>query len=233
MFKKIIVLLVLAIVVRYTQANEIRREIFTSTESTSSEHRESVDELMKFYNNEEFSSGVYYEIQAALMMADSGEIQSDLKDIFPKKCDILIDKIASTVHNLVTPILMDGANDMKRVCPQWEKLSEDDRKDFYVALVTSMALAESSCNNGAQNRGAPNGTAYGYWQSTKRLSAVGGAKWVMGQLENQIEQSGLLFWANSKFNYWAVLNPNIHAGKVKKLLKKIPACVVRKIAETK
>lgn len=233
MFRKIIILLVLAILARYTQANEIQAKLFGPVESTTSELRESEDELMKFYINEEFSSGVYYEIRSALIMVESGEIQSDLKDIFPEKCDILIDKIASAVRNMVTPILLEGATDMKRACPQWDKLNEDDRKDFYVALVTSMALAESSCNNRAQNRGAPNGTAFGYWQSTKRLSAVGGAKWVMGQLENQIQQSGLLFWANSKFNYWAVLNPNIHAGKVKKLLKKIPACVIRKIAEAK
>ena len=47
----------------------------------------------------------------------------------------------------------------------------------------------------------------------------------MDQIESQIRQSGKLFWEDSKLNYWAVLNPNIHAYKVQNLLSKIPVCV--------
>jgi hypothetical protein len=192
---------------------------------------EQIEELLLFYTNEDFPTNLAAEFRAAVLLAEASISTDDLKDIFPKKCDQLIDQIGTLVRQEVSPILLDGARDIKKACPQWSVLSEDDRRDFWVAVVTSMALMESSCNNKAKNSGAPNGTAYGLWQGPKKLSATQGARWVLKQIESQIDRSGLLFWSNSNLNYWAVLNPNIHANKVKKILRKIPACVIKAIPQ--
>lgn len=189
------------------------------------------EEFLAFYNNEEFATNLWAEIHAEVSMVDVAITTDGLKKIFPDRCDLVIDKIASTVRSEASEILIKGSHDIMAACPQWENLAVGDRKDFYVALVTSMALAESSCNNGNNNGKASNGTAYGLWQSTRPMSPIAGARWVMNQIESQIKKSGLLFWGNSNLNYWAVLNPNIHAYKIKKLLKKVPACVARAIAK--
>ena len=194
---------------------------------------EEIEEILSFYTEEDFATGLWAEIRGQLSFADSAITSNSLKEIFPQRCDIIIDKIASTVRSEVSDVMLDGARDVKAACPQWQNLTTDDRKDFYVALVTAMALAESSCNNGARNGKASNGTAYGLWQARKPMSPVQGARWVMNQMESQIKKSGLIFWSNSNLNYWAVLNPKIHAHKVKKLLKKIPACVARAVVSKK
>lgn len=150
-----------------------------------------------------------------------------IQEIFPNDCDRLIKQVSNVVRASVTPRLIKGPDDIRRSCPRWDTLGIQDRKDFYVALVTAMAMAESSCNNRIKNHKAKNGTAYGYWQGVRPMTPVQGAKWVMRQINNQVEKSGLLFWANSELNYWAVLNPEIHGNRVKQILKKIPACVTR------
>lgn len=185
--------------------------------------------IMSFYTETEFPKDLSSELHSEVLLAIEGDYldSEDLKDIFPGKCEVIIDQIATVVRDNVSVLLLDGPSDIIKACPQWYGLSQDDRKDFYVALVTSMALAESSCNNKVRNRGAPNGTAYGLWQSTKPMTPTQGALWVMEQLDSQVMQSGLLFWPNSRLNYWSVLNPRIHAKKVQKLLRKIPACVVK------
>jgi hypothetical protein len=185
------------------------------------------EQLFSFYSNENFPSNVYADLHSQVSLVDSEITTSDLKKIFPDKCDTLIDQIATVVRSEISDVLLDGAKDIKKACPQWHSLEDGDRKDFYVALVTSMALAESSCNNKIKNRNATDGTAYGLWQSRRPLSPIQGARWTINQIENQIEKSGLLFWSNSNQNYWAVLNPNIHAHKVKRILKRIPACVIK------
>jgi hypothetical protein len=192
-------------------------------------------ELYRFYNNEDFPTGLYNRIHAAIMTAEAdvantqpGITTSELKKIFPDPCDKVIDQVATIVRNSVTVELLEGSHDIKIACPKWQNLSDDDRKDFYVALVTSMALAESSCNN-RNNGDAVNGTGFGLFQGTKFRTPAQGAKWVMQVIHRQVSQSGLLFWPDSKHNYWAVLNPELHAGKVKKMLNQIPACVIREI----
>lgn len=186
--------------------------------------------LLDFYVEEDFPSHLSEDLHAEASLAATDMIPlSDIKEIFPKECDILIDKIAATVRSEASEVHLEGARDLRKHCSQWDELPTADKKDFYVALVTSMALAESSCNNKAKNPKAKDGTAFGFWQAPKKLTPIQGARWVMNQLEQQIEQSGLIFWGNKKLNYWAVLNPRIHAYKVKRLLKKIPACAVRAI----
>lgn len=185
-----------------------------------------INELRSFYNNEDFPKNLSQEIKASNMMAGDAINTESLKNVVPDKCDTLIDQIASTVRAKITPMLLEGPKDIQQACPRWSSLSNEDKKDFYVGLITAMAMAESSCNNRARNGKASNGVAYGAWQATKQMSPVQGASWAMNQVKRQIEKSGLLFWKDSNQNYWAVLNPNIHAYKVKGLLKKIPACVV-------
>jgi hypothetical protein len=188
-------------------------------------------ELLQFYTHEEFPSNLWMELHAQTLLSDAEITTDGLKDIFPDKCDMLIDQIATTVRREVPEVLLDGPRDIRAACPQWDRLSENDRKDFYVALITSMALTESSCNNRAKNKNAPSGTAYGLWQSPNPLSPAKGARWVLDQIESQVNKSGLLFWSNKRLNYWAVLNPGIHAHKVKRILRKIPACVIKALAK--
>lgn len=183
-------------------------------------------ELRAFYTNTDFPKGLWQEIHSKTKLASNGDAVSEIKEVLPGACDRVIDKVASTVRDNVTEVHLNGPTDVIHSCPNWNKLSVDQKKDFYVALVTAMALAESSCNNNIKARGT-NSTAYGLWQGTKRRTPTQGAEWVMNQIESQINQSGKLFWSDSKLNYWAVLNPNIHAYKVQNLLKKIPTCVSR------
>lgn len=203
-----------------------RRKDFSEKASDLELNSDQQSDLAAFYTENEFATNLYAEIRSTTILADAEITTHGLKKIFPDKCDALIDQIATAVRGEISDVLLDGARDIKQACPQWHRLREGDRKDFYVALVTSMALAESSCNNRVRNRNAADGTGYGLWQSRRPLSPVQGARWTIHQIESQIERSGLLFWSNSNLNYWAVLNPTIHAHKVKRILKKIPACVI-------
>ena len=181
-------------------------------------------DFISFYKNTEFPSGVLDEIRSQNRLASSSETLSELKEVLPTACDRVLEQVATTVKNKVSPVHLEGPKDVSAACPKWNNLSVEQKHDFYVALVTAMAMAESSCNNNVRARGT-NSTAYGLWQGTRKRSPTQGAQWVMDQIESQIRQSGKLFWEDSKLNYWAVLNPNIHAYKVQNLLSKIPVCV--------
>jgi len=213
----------------------------------------SVEDLSKFYQNPFFtpntptSSSRDYnsnESQATFDGSqalenyglDSVDLQfhsiGDIMSAFNNSCDRVAQQVGETVYNLVTPRLLAGPKDIVRACPQWPQLSEHDRRDFYIGLVTAMAMAESSCNNNARARGTTS-TAYGLWQGTRPRSPLEGARWVMRQIDSQVAQSGLLFWSNNIRNYWAVLNPSIHAFKVQAMLRKIPRCVVGALVQSK
>jgi hypothetical protein len=186
-----------------------------------------IGKVLSFYDHQDFPHGLSDEIASKRFLSNTEITEAGLKEMFPDKCDQVITQVAVAVRESVTPTLLHGANDVATACPHWKSLDNDDRKDFYVALVTAMALAESSCNNSSKNKAATNGTAYGLWQSTKPQTPIQGAKWVMKQLDKQVGKSGLLFWSNSHLNYWAVMNPDIHAHKVTKVLKQIPGCVAK------
>jgi hypothetical protein len=200
-------------------------------------NKSKIAELKSFYTTHEFPRNIIAEIASNNWMAAVNINEDNLQDVFPKTCDTLIDQVAETVKVAVmrSSRLMlraedGGPKDIASACPRWNSLVEDDRRDFYIGLVTAMAMAESTCNNNARNGRASDGVAYGYWQGRKKMSPQAGAEWVIRQIDSQVKQSGLLFWNNSNRNYWAVLNPNIHAYKVQKLLKKIPACFVEAIS---
>lgn len=194
-------------------------------------------ELSAFYTAREFPKNLIAEIGSNNWMAAVDINEDNLQEIFPGTCDTLIDQVANTVKEAVmrsSRLLLSaeegGPKDIASACPRWNSLVEDDRRDFYIGLVTAMAMAESTCNNNARNGRASDGVAYGYWQGRKKMSPQAGAEWVIRQIDRQVKQSGLLFWGNSNRNYWAVLNPNIHAHKVQHLLKKIPACFMEVIS---
>lgn len=206
-------------------SNDLNQES-SDYENPSSQAAE--QELREFYTNEEFPYNLTAELHAKVSFAAGDLTQIDMKNIFNvDKCDRLIDQIAQVVHQEVTERMIQGSKDIRYACPDWIHLDRESRKNFYVALVTSLALIESSCDNHNDNRRASNGTAYGLWQSKSRLTPIKGARWAINQIDSQMEQSNLLFWSNSNRNYWAALNPNIHAHKVKSILKKIPACAIR------
>ncbi|MEY4616824.1 MAG: hypothetical protein RJB66_1784 [Pseudomonadota bacterium] len=183
------------------------------------------EDIRKFYNQRDFpQSDLMVTLKSRTKLASATATLSEAKELLPDPCDKVVDQVANAVRNNVSSVHLNRANDLNKVCPNWSKLSTDQKKDFYVALVGAMAMAESSCNNKIKAKGT-NSTAYGLWQGTKKRSPTDGAVWVMDQLESQISKSGKVFWENSKLNYWAVLNPNLHAYKVQRLLKRIPTCV--------
>lgn len=60
-------------------------------------------------------------------------------------------------------------SDIARWCPNYAKFSKEERDLYWVWTLTSMASSESSCNPGANNTSAPNGTAYGLLQVEPKI----------------------------------------------------------------
>ncbi|MBO9666987.1 MAG: hypothetical protein J7501_09255 [Bdellovibrio sp.] len=54
--------------------------------------------------------------------------------------------------------------DIKQWCPNYPKMSSSQRELFWVWAMMSMASSEASCDAGAKNVNAPNGTAMGLFQ---------------------------------------------------------------------
>jgi hypothetical protein len=120
---------------------------------------------------------------------------------------------------------------LNRYCPNYPNLSQQDRALMWVLILTSMAHFESNCNATAGNTGAPNGTAYGYFQLHKgheqyydgsegtcvQNASTNGRQSVrcaLGMISFQLQRDGALFSGGS---YWDVLRPNgaIYRGKHK------------------
>jgi len=53
---------------------------------------------------------------------------------------------------------------MSDLCPNWAKLSKQDKEYFWVWFFAAIAREESTCSNTAVTKGAKNGTAVGYFQ---------------------------------------------------------------------
>ncbi|KHD88665.1 MAG: hypothetical protein OM95_07620 [Bdellovibrio sp. ArHS] len=58
-------------------------------------------------------------------------------------------------------------DDITKWCPNYPKMSKDQRELYWVWIIMSMASSESSCNPRNDNANAPNGTAIGLLQVWK------------------------------------------------------------------
>lgn len=57
--------------------------------------------------------------------------------------------------------------DVMQMCPGYKNMDEKKREEFWIHAFMSLASPESSCNEGARNPNAPNGTAKGLFQLEK------------------------------------------------------------------
>ena len=61
-----------------------------------------------------------------------------------------------------------GMSEGIRACPNWNRLSQDEKKYFWVWVMASIAQVESRCNSNARNHNASNGIAAGLYQLDER-----------------------------------------------------------------
>lgn len=117
--------------------------------------------------------------------------------------------------------LVTKTKDMNLLCPNYDHLSEAQRKMLLLVILKGMSFYESSCTSTATNGGAPNGRAMGLLQ----LHAMNEHKYAdskfcpknasysleqsltcgLAMLSNQVVKSKEIFNSNS---YWEVLRPN-------------------------
>ncbi|WP_295905539.1 hypothetical protein [uncultured Bdellovibrio sp.] len=105
------------------------------------------------------------------------EIGGDASAKFAKGCDHFINKEGQlgawgsyTLQQIKDKPESFGLNvpdDITKWCPNYPKMSKDQRELYWVWIIMSMASSESSCNPNNDNRNAPNGTAIGLLQVWK------------------------------------------------------------------
>lgn len=127
------------------------------------------------------------------------------------------------------PLLFDPRpnSDLVKYCPNFPKLSDDQKKIIWLRVFDGMVFFESSCKTGAQAAG-PNGTAFGLLQlhlgreqdyardckkndskSSQRSLACG-----IVMVHDQIDQNNKLFFDGS---YWEVLRPRGRSQRAKQI----------------
>lgn len=105
------------------------------------------------------------------------EIGGDASAKFAKGCDHFINKEGQlgawgsyTLQQIKDKPDSFGLNvpdDITKWCPNYPKMTKDQRELYWVWIIMSMASSESSCNPTNDNRNAPNGTAIGLLQVWK------------------------------------------------------------------
>lgn len=191
---------------------------------------------------------------------DEGEKDGDLKSVqgisggalWAHDCEDFIDSdgeygkvgkaLLANMDSKMMQFLYDGSNvgDIKALCPKYQDFNEDRKKNFWVWMAASIAMAESSCNPEIKAKGI-NGTAAGLFQlhlgktqnycggicgSINALDGPKNAVCGMNMLDwytvSEKNSSNLVYW---KGNYWQVLHPpQPGQRKVAKLLASFEAC---------
>ncbi|WP_172795283.1 hypothetical protein [Bdellovibrio bacteriovorus] len=105
------------------------------------------------------------------------EVGSDASAKMAKGCDNFINKEGQlgswgsyTLQQIKEKPDSFGENipdDITKWCPNYPKMSKDQRELYWVWIIMSMASSESSCNPRNDNPNAPNGTAIGLLQVWK------------------------------------------------------------------
>ena len=130
-------------------------------------------------------------------------------------------------------------------CPNWNKMSTDEKKHFWVWVMASIAHVESTCKPDARNSSATNGVAVGLLQLDERLAQRKwrgpncAAKQVTGAKENlrcgldiveellkgkegEYKSSGEIWGAKSS-SYWQHLRKK-NGGEISDLITLNPFC---------
>jgi len=146
-------------------------------------------------------------------------------------------------HN-VPHLFADDIGDLKpapkRICPNYENFTPDEKSDFIVYYATVIGMAESSCVSRQKAKG-PNGTLVGQWQLhlgkthlyaggvCKKINPLIGEQNVVCGLKMLNYYTGLdenrkkeLFYSK---NYWETMHyPRPSAKKALKLIHKFTKC---------
>lgn len=142
--------------------------------------------------------------------------------------------------------LFKGPSDVRRLCPQYDAMNDEDKSGLWILVISAMTHFESSCviTNKAQG---PNGTAAGLLQlhrgkesnyssgcrngdsNTAERSILCG----MSMLNDQVERQGIVF---STTSYWDVLRPQGRSQKairIQNVIGQYPACKTGKATDGK
>jgi hypothetical protein len=134
------------------------------------------------------------------------------------------------------PQLFSGTqSDLGKVCPNFSRMNEREKKNFWVWVIAAMANYESSCRERIQARGV-NGIAAGLLQMHKGKEHVYGCRRGIDSLKardnlecgltilnNDLRRTGMLFPRNR--NYWEVLRPHTRPGqRTLKLVREYRPC---------
>lgn len=133
--------------------------------------------------------------------------------------------------------LYDGPPDVRRFCPKYSQMNDEDKKGLWILIISAMTHYESTCITNESNRG-PNGTAWGLLQLHRGKEASyssgcrnGDAETAertitcgMSMLNDQVLRSGIVF---SRKSYWDVLRPQGESRKstrIQSVIGQYPAC---------
>lgn len=133
--------------------------------------------------------------------------------------------------------LFAGPSDVRRACPKYNVMNDEDKKGLWILIISAMTHYESTCFSTKTNQG-PNGTAAGLLQLHRGSEANYSSGCRNGDADNaersiicgmsmlnlQIENRGILFSSKS---YWDVLRPRGEsraAARIQSVIGQYPAC---------
>lgn len=133
--------------------------------------------------------------------------------------------------------LFAGPADVRRACPKYNIMNDEDKKGLWILIISAMTHYESTCFSTKTNQG-PNGTAAGLLQLHRGHEASYSSGCRNGDADNaersiicgmsmlnlQIENRGALFSSKS---YWDVLRPRGEsraAARIQSVIGQYPAC---------
>lgn len=136
-----------------------------------------------------------------------------------------------------TDVKLGAAVDIKKYCPNYSNLKEEQKKIILLRILDAMVFFESTCNINARAKG-PNGTAYGIFQLhygreddyasyCRRFDSKNPIRSIvcaLDMLHDQIERAQRIFFSGS---YWDVLRPNGQSKKATRIANHIwyyPLC---------
>lgn len=135
--------------------------------------------------------------------------------------------------------------DVVKFCPNFQRLSEHEKKVIWMRIIDGMIFFESTCKPNASAKG-PNGTAYGllqlhlgreqdYERNCKKYDSKSGVRSIacgLSMIHEQIVETRKLFFSGS---YWEVLRPSGRSKRAKSIVNHIwyyPLCQGKRLAST-
>lgn len=162
-------------------------------------------------------------------------VMNDLK--FGNKCDAFATEkgfgtwgrtVVEEISNGKAPALIEGTEDLRRACPNYDYLGYREKSYVWVKILASMSFLESSCNPKANVPGIKadrravgllqlhGGSEQIYAEECKRGAARSPTETLrcgIQMLNDQVVRSDALF---SRKSYWGVLRPQGDLVKTKK-----------------